>query len=114
MVVDLNDDDRIIAECDENLCGTKLTASEQAMFTAKRKEAYLNKHPETAHGKATADKEENISSFDRDQAEKTGVTARKVRMDAARGEKVTPAALAMVKGTSLDTGAARRHAVGGL
>jgi len=105
VVVDLDDDDRIIAECDENLCGTKVSATEQAMFTAKRKEAYLRKHPETAHGQASPSKEENISSFDRDQAAKTGVTSRKVRMDAERGEKVTPAALAMVKGTSLDTGA---------
>ena len=108
IVVDLDDDDRIIAECDENLCGTKLTASEQAMFTAKRKDAYLNKHPETAHGANQHTRgEENFSTpdFATDTAAKTGVTARKVRMDAERGEKVTPAALAMVKGTSLDTGA---------
>ena len=105
IVVDLDDDDRIIAECDENLCGSKLTASEQAMFTATRKEAYLRKHPETAHGKASPGKEDNLSSFDRDQSEKTGVDPRTVRRNAERGEKVTPAALAMVKGTSLDTGA---------
>jgi ParB family chromosome partitioning protein len=107
IVVDLDEDDRIIAECDENLCASKLTASEQAMFTAKRKEAYLRKHPETAHGgDRKSDQVEKFStwSFADDQAAKTGVTARKVRMDAERGEKVTIAALAMVKGTKLDTG----------
>lgn len=104
IVVDLDDDDRIIAECDENLCASKLTATEQAIFTAKRKEAYLRKYPETAHGKASPNKEDNLSSFDKDQAEKTGVDARTVRRSAERGEKVTTAALAMVKGTKLDTG----------
>ncbi|WP_412505323.1 hypothetical protein [Roseovarius sp. SYSU LYC5161] len=37
-----------------------------------------------------------MSSFDKDQADKTGVDARTVRRNAERGEKVTPAALAMV------------------
>jgi len=105
IVVDLDDDERIIAECDENLCGTKLTASEQAMFTAKRKEAYLRKHPETGHGKATADKDCNVQSFAADTASKTGQDQATVSRHASRGEKISPAALAMVKGTSLDTGA---------
>lgn len=104
IVLDLDDDDLIIAECDENLCGSKLTASEHASFTAKRKDAYLRKHPETGHGKASPNKECNLHSFDRDQAEKTGVDSSTVRRNADRGEKVTPAALAMVKGTKLDTG----------
>lgn len=108
VVVDLDDDDRIIAECDENLCASKLTATEQAMFTAKRKEAYLRKYPETAHGAIGNGRSrvDNLStrSFADDQAEKTGVDARTVRRSAERGEKVTTAALAMVKGTKLDTG----------
>jgi ParB family chromosome partitioning protein len=109
VVVDLDDDSRIIAECDENLCGSKLTAAEVAMFTAKRKEAYLRLHPETAAGVAGAQAKhktcatDNLSFAD-DQAAKTGKDARSVRRDAERGEKVTPAALAMVKGTALDTG----------
>jgi ParB family chromosome partitioning protein len=107
VVVDLDDDSRIIAECDENLCGSKLTATEVAMFTAKRKEAYLRLHPETGHGgdrtKQDA-KSASCPSFADDQAAKTGASKRKVQADAERGEKVTPAALAMVKGTALDTG----------
>ena len=111
VIVDLDENDRIIAECDENLCGSRLSPAEKAEFTAARKKAYLAKHPETAAGIAGAtarhgDATENFStaSFADDTAAKTGVTARKVRMDAERGEKVTPAALAMVRGTWLDTG----------
>lgn len=107
IVVDLDDDDRIIAECDENLCASKLTATEQAMFTAKRKEAYMRKYPETANGRNQHDRVGEVCqpSFADDQSEKTGVSARTVRQNAERGEKVTTAALAMVKGTKLDTGA---------
>ena len=110
IVVDLDDHDRVIAECDENLCGSKLTASEQAMFTAKRKDAYLAKHPETAHGgdRKSNPQDEDLNrapSFANATAERTGVSRQTVERNAERGEKVTPAALAMVKGTSLDTGA---------
>jgi ParB family transcriptional regulator, chromosome partitioning protein len=107
IVVDLSDDERIIAECDENLCGSKLTASEQAMFTATRKEAYLRMHPETAHGRNQHSgglANSATPTFADDQSEKTGTAARTVRQNAERGEKITTAALAMVKGTDLDTG----------
>ena len=107
LIVDLDDDDRVIAECDENLCGTQLKPSDQAMFTKARKEAYLRKHPETGHGAVgcTGRKDDNLSSFADDQSAKTGVDKRTVQRNAERGEKITPAALAMVKGTPLDTGA---------
>jgi len=109
VIVDLDDDDRIIAECDENLCGPKLSAAEHAQFTATRKSAYLRKHPETGHGgdrkSDQVDKLSSCSSFDRDQAAKTGVDPRTVRRNAERGEKIDPAALALIKGTKLDTGA---------
>lgn len=106
-VVTLSDDERIIAECDENLCATKLSPADQAMFTAKRKEAYLRLHPETANGRNQHAGLDNLSNptFADDQAAKTGVDARTVRRSAERGEKVTPEALAMVKGTALDKGA---------
>ena len=105
VIVDLDENDRIIAECDENLCGSRLTPAEKAEFTAARKRAYEGKHgkpkpgPKPSCGKVFRD------TFADDTAAKTGVTARKVRMDAERGENVTPAALTMVKGTALDTGA---------
>lgn len=105
VIVDLDENDRTIAECDENLCATKLTPTEAAMFTAERKRAYEAKHPETAHGKASPGKDDNLSSFAADTAAKTGVDARTVQRNAERGAKVTTAAMAMVKGTGLDTGA---------
>lgn len=58
------------------------------MFTAKRKEAYLRLHPETANGQNQHTGRVGQPSFADDQAEKTGQSARKVRMDAERGEKV--------------------------
>jgi ParB family transcriptional regulator, chromosome partitioning protein len=107
VAVDLSDDARVIAECDENLCGSRLTAAEQAMFTAKRKEAYLRLHPETGHGTnqhTRGDAKSASPDFATDQSKKTGVSKRKVQADAARGEKISPAALEKIKGTALDTG----------
>ena len=108
VVVDLDDNDRIIAECDENLCGSRLSPAEKAEFTAARKKAYLAKHPETAAGvaggKARQGSADDNLSFADDQSSKTGEDKRTVQRNAERGEKVTPAALAMVKGTKLDTG----------
>ena len=109
VVVDLNDNDRIIAECDENLCGSRLSPAEKAEFTAARKKAYLAKHPETAlgqnqHTRVSQDGEPTAPRFTADTAAKTGRSETSVQRDVERGEKVTPAALAMVKGTKLDTG----------
>ncbi len=49
-IVTLSSLQRQIAECDENLCGPKLTSAEEAMFTARRKQAYVALHPETRNG----------------------------------------------------------------
>lgn len=115
VVVDLDENQRIIAECDENLCGTKLSPAEVAMFTAKRKAAYEALHPETVReatlkrGDATPSRQVGETGkadrFTADTAAKTGQSERSVQRSATRGEKVSPAALAMVKGTKLDTGA---------
>lgn len=103
-ILDLDEQRRIIAECDENLCGSVLTPADLSMFTARRKEAYLTLYPETGHGKSSPTKEDNLSSFDRDQAQKTGVDARTVRRAAERGEKVCDEALEIIRGTKADTG----------
>jgi ParB family transcriptional regulator, chromosome partitioning protein len=107
IVLDLGEQERIIAECDENLCVAELSPSDRAMFTARRKEAYEALHPEAKHGgDRKSDQVANLAtrSFAHDQSEKTGSSARAVRRDAERGNKVSPAALAMVRGTKLDTG----------
>jgi ParB family transcriptional regulator, chromosome partitioning protein len=107
-VVTLPELQRQLAECDENLCGTKLTPSERALFTRRRKEIYEALHPETrahvagGHGKhrSAAD---NLS-FAEDTATKTGVDARTVRRDATRGERIAEDVLQQVRGTDLDKG----------
>jgi ParB family transcriptional regulator, chromosome partitioning protein len=109
VAVDLSDDARVIAECDENLCASSLTKSERALFTRRRKEAYEALHPETAHGgdrkssRQVGDLNEP-ARFTADTAAKTGQSERAVQRDAERGEKITPAALEKVKNTALDTG----------
>lgn len=112
-VVELTDLEMTIAECDENLCGTRLTPAEEAMFLAKRKEAY-----EAIHGPAKAnsarganasmgrgDVTEKFSvTFSADTATKTNQTERAVRMKAERGERIVPEALEAIKRTELDKG----------
>jgi ParB family chromosome partitioning protein len=107
VIVDLCEQQRIIAECDENLCVSELSPADRALFTARRKEAYEWLHPEARHGANQHTRgvdKLSTPSFAHDQADKTGVDARTVRRDADRGAKVSPAALAMVRGTKLDTG----------
>lgn len=107
-IVDLDEPHRVLAECDENLCGTTLTAAERAEFTARRKWAYEQIHPETVNGRNQhSDRDGKVvqPSFADDQADKTGKTARSVRRDAERGTKVCNSALALIKGTHLDRGA---------
>jgi len=119
-VVDLPDLRRQLAECDENLCGTKLSPAERAMFTRRRKDIYLALYPETrqhvAGGKARQGAAtDNLSvaadtaardnlSFAADTAAKTGVDERTVRRDAARGERLGDEVLEQVRGTDLDKG----------
>lgn len=110
VVVDLNEQRRIIAECDENLCGPTLTASERAEFTRRRKEAYEAIHPETVHGENQHTRSRQVGDsseaprFTADTAAATGQSERVVQRDAERGEKVSDEALAMIRGTRLDTG----------
>jgi len=108
VILDLDDNDRVIAECDENLCAAKLSPSDAALFTAERKRAYLAKHPETGHG---GDRKSNpqvadlkVAAFTTDTAAKTGVSRDTVERNASRGKDIDEAALRLVRGTSLDTG----------
>lgn len=105
-VLDLNDLECQIAECDENLCAPQLSPSERARFTKRRKEAYEALHPEAKHGANQHTRgDENFSypSFAEDTAAKTGVTARLVQLNAERGEKVSDKAIDLIRGTKLDT-----------
>ncbi|GAB0113713.1 ParB N-terminal domain-containing protein [Acidisoma sp. C75] len=108
-VVDLDDLDRQIAECDENLCGTQLTPSERAMFTQRRKDAYEAKHPETRHGGDRKSSRQlgdliGAKAFTKDTATKTGQSERRVQRDAQRGQNVRADILEDIRGTEHDKG----------
>ncbi len=102
-ILDLDDLDCQIAECDENLCAAQLSPSDRARFTKRRKEAYEAKYPASKHGTNRHTGAGSVVSYAADQAEKTGKTERSVQMDAERGEKISETALDAVKGTPLDT-----------
>lgn len=111
ITLDLDANQRIIAECDENLCAPSLTAAERAEFTRRRKAAYVALHPETTHGgDRKSDQVAKLATrseaprFTADTAAATGQSERAVQRDAERGEKVSDEALALIKGTRLDTG----------
>ena len=97
---------RQLAEVDENLCGTKLTPSERALFTARRKDIYLALHPETraTQNASLERKTSEKSAFVSDTADRTGTSRRTVEMEAARGAAIGDDVLAAVKGTCLDKG----------
>lgn len=109
-VVELSDLHRQIAECDENLCGTKLTPAERAIFTRRRKEAYEALHPETRNGVTGGGHNqlrqvgEAAPRFTADTAKRTGHSERSVQRDAARGERIHPEVIAQIQGTDLDNG----------
>lgn len=106
-VVDLSDLEAQLAECDENLCRAELSPVDRARFTSRRKHAYEALYPHARHGgDRKSDQVANSAtrSFSQATAEATGASARTVRQDAERGEKVIPEAMDMVRGTKLDTG----------
>ena len=105
-IVEISELERQIAECDENLVGSVLSKAERATFTRRRKEAYEALYPEAVHGANQHSRSGKLcnSSFADDQASKTGESARTVRLNAERGAKISEQALALVKGTKLDTG----------
>jgi ParB family chromosome partitioning protein len=107
-VVSLGELERQIAECDENLCGAKLSPAERALFTRRRKDAYEALHPETRHGAIGNGREKSgnfcHSTFSADTASRTGQAERTVRLDATRGARIDDAVLADVAGSDLDKG----------
>lgn len=110
-VVALSDLERQIAECDENLCGSVLSKAERALFTRRRKDAYEALHPETKHGTPGVSRQVgdthdrgDADRFTADTAVKTGQSERAVQRDAERGNRISTPALALIKGSKLDTG----------
>jgi ParB family chromosome partitioning protein len=84
-----------LAEIDENLIRSDLTAAEQTKALARRKEIYEALHPETKHGgdrkiKTSSGKDCHLN-FAADTAEKTGRSERSIRMDTAIGKGLSDA-----------------------
>lgn len=111
---DGDDLDAELWEIDENLCRAELTPADRALCVFRRKEIYLMKHPETAHGAVGNGREksrqlgdstgEETKRFTTATAEATGQSERAVQRDAERGEKISDKALRMLRGTHHDKG----------
>lgn len=110
--VESGDDlDAELWEIDENLCRAELTPADKALFTFRRKEIHLLRHPETAHGSPGVSRQVG-DTRERSQAERftaatakaTGQSERAVQRDAERGEKISERALRQLRGTRHDTG----------
>lgn len=108
---DMLDDPKLAAtvemiEIDENLCASRLSPTETARLTARRKALYEEKHPETVNGTNQHTRVGQVvqPSFADDLAAKIGADARTVRRHADRGARIADEALTLIKGTKLDTG----------
>lgn len=105
-VREMDDDDAMLVMIDENLMRIDLTPAERAMQTAKRKEIYERKHPETKQGAAPGNQytgkgmearqlgglpnaPEN-KSFTAATAAATGTSERAIQRDAERGKMIAP------------------------
>ena len=111
VIDDLDDIDAELVRIDENLCRSELGPTDRATDTARRKELYLQKHPETGHGQPGVSRQvgdsrgpTNVISFTAETAKKTGQSKRKVERDVQRGEKIAADVRARIRRTHLDNG----------
>ncbi|MCX7428838.1 MAG: ParB N-terminal domain-containing protein [Planctomycetia bacterium] len=110
-----------LAEIDENIERSNLTALEEGQAMKERKDIYLALHPETRNvterggpgrsqtphsaktpekqGSKTNDKMSFVLSFSEDTAQKTGNSQRTVQRDVEVAEKLTPATQTQIAGT---------------
>lgn len=105
----LSELERTIAECDENLCGTRLRPAERAMLMARRKAAYEALHPKTrqgavGRGRGKSRQVGDSERFTADTAARTGASERAVQRDVQRGKLIAPDVLASISNTGLDKG----------
>ncbi|WP_244564371.1 MT-A70 family methyltransferase [Rhizobium sp. RU36D] len=99
-------------EIDENLCRAELTVADRALFTARRKELYLEKYPDTALGQNQHTRVRKVyepsicqpKRFTAATAEATGRSESLVQKDVSRGESISEMALHRLRGTRLDSG----------
>jgi ParB family chromosome partitioning protein len=106
--------DAELIEIDENLMRAELTALERCEQLARRQEIYEEKHPETKHGGAPANRNgkggkaskgadsASLPSFVQDAATKIGASTRTVHEDVQIAKKIGQAAKARIRGTPLE------------
>ena len=96
-----------LAEIDENIVRSGLSALEYGEALLRRKEVYEALHPETRHGgdrksgeiKTTKCRFDNVKSFAQDTAEKLGVVPRTVERQIQTAKNLTPEAKGIIRGT---------------
>lgn len=98
---------------DENLVRGVFTPAQESAAIARRKEIYEALHPELVHGSNQGSDGkfgpsrkicDTVKRFTKATSSATGKSERAIQLSAERGEKIGPANLAKVVGTSLDSG----------
>ena len=118
MIVCSDDEARQI-EIDENLARKELTVLERAEFLAERKRVYETINPAAAHGKAKKPKTEkgkvaNLATFARfskDAAKSTGLGERTIQRSVELAGKLSPEAIALIRGTKVADNQAQLQAL---
>lgn len=87
-----------LAMIDENVFRGELSPAERARYMARRKELYLNEHPDGRTAETDADR------FTLAVAKATGVSEATVQQQVSRGEKVIGEVMDLIKGSPLDKG----------
>lgn len=105
-VFEADDDEAKLAEIDENLVRHDLNPLDRAVFLYERKEVYERLRPKTKHGGAPGKagggkvaKEDTMSGFARDTAERCGIHERTIRRAVLIAEKLPPDIRNMIAGT---------------
>lgn len=119
ILIEATDDEARQIEIDENLARKELTILERAEFLAERKRVYETLHPETANGKAKKPKTEkakvaNLATFARfskDAAKSTGLGERTIQRSVELAGKLSPEAVALIRGTKVADNQAQLQAL---
>ncbi|PZR84158.1 MAG: hypothetical protein DI537_33595 [Stutzerimonas stutzeri] len=119
ILIEATDDEARQIEIDENLARKELTILERAEFLAERKRVYETLHPEAAHGKARRPKTEkgkvaNLATFARfskDAAKSTGLGERTIQRSVELAGKLSPEAVALIRGTKVADNQAQLQAL---
>lgn len=119
ILIEATDDEARQIEIDENLARKELTVLERAEFLAERKRVYETLHPEAAHGKAKRPKTEkgkvaNLATFARfskDAAKSTGLGERTIQRAVELAGRLSPEAVALIRGTKVADNQAQLQAL---